>query len=144
MDGIGPQILKIAAPVITKSLTHIINLSIMSGNFPETLKCAKVTPIFKKGEKEDPGNYRPISILPVLSKLFEKHVAIQVYTFFETYSLFHKAQSGFRKYHSCQTDFTKLIDLWLKEMDNGHMTGIVSLDLKKPLILLIMKFYYKS
>jgi len=131
LDGIGPRILKIAAPVITKSLTHIINLSIMSGNFPDTLKCAKVTPIFKKGEKVDPGNYRPISILPVLSKLFEKHVAIQVYKFFETYSLFHKAQSGFRKYHSCQTELTKLIDLWLKEMDNGHMTGIVFLDFKK-------------
>jgi hypothetical protein len=52
LDGIGPRILKIAAPVITKSLMHIINLSIMSVNFPETMKCAKVTPIFKKGEKE--------------------------------------------------------------------------------------------
>ncbi len=62
----------------------------MSGNFPETWKCAKVTPIIKKGEKENPRNYRLISILPVLSKLFENHVAIQIYTLFETYSLFHK------------------------------------------------------
>ena len=87
LDGISPQILNIAAPVITKSLTHIINLSIMSAIFQKNWNVQKVTPIFKKGEKEDPGNYRPISILCALSKLFEKHVAIQVCTFFEINSI---------------------------------------------------------
>ena len=89
LDGIGPRILKIATPVIAKSICHIINLSIMTGTFPSILKQARVIPIFKSGDKEDPGNYRPISILPTLSKIIEKHVAKQCLDYLEKFNLLH-------------------------------------------------------
>ena len=61
-------------PVIAKPITHLINISINEGIFPDDFKMAKITPNYKKGEKSDPGNYRPLSILPTLSKIIEKHI----------------------------------------------------------------------
>ena len=57
----------------------------------------------KKGDKSNPENYRPISILPTISKLFERHIASQIYDFFLRNDLLHREQSGFRQFHSCQT-----------------------------------------
>ena len=131
LDGIGPRILKTATPVIAKSICHIINLSIMTGMFPSILKQARVIPIFKAGDKEDPGNYRPISILPTLSKIIEKHIAKQCIDYLEQFSLLHREQSGFRKSHSCHTALIKLTDTLYKELDNGNLTGIVFIDFKK-------------
>ena len=131
LDGLGPRILKLLTPVIAKSLCHIINLSIMSGNFPSILKLARVIPIFKSGDKEDPGNYRPISILPTLSKVIEKHVAKQCVDYLEQFDLLHREQSGFRKFHSCHTALTKLTDNLYKEIDSGNLTGMVFIDFKK-------------
>ena len=131
LDGIGPRILKTATPVIAKSICHIINLSIMTGTFPSILKQARVIPIFKAGDKEDPGNYRPISILPTLSKIIEKHIAKQCINYLEQFSLLHREQSGFRKSHSCHTALIKLTDTLYKELDNGNLTGIVFIDFKK-------------
>ena len=72
IDNIGPKILKLSANVITPSLTFFVNKSILSGEFPSSWKEAKVKPLFKSGAKDDVNNYRPISILPTLSKLIEK------------------------------------------------------------------------
>ena len=74
LDGIGPRIIKMSCDVIAPSIAALINKSITSGGFPNQLKQAKVYPIFKNGENDDPSNYRPISILPTISKIFEKHV----------------------------------------------------------------------
>ena len=131
VDTVGPRLLKLAAPVISKCVAHMINQSITHGLFPDDLKVAKVTPIFKKGDRSDPGNYRPISILPTISKLYERHVASQVHEFLSTFNLLHSEQSGFRQFHSCQTALTKLIDTWLKEMDVGNITGVSFLDFRK-------------
>ena len=131
IDSLGPRLLKLAAPIIYKPLTVLINKSINTGKFPDELKLAKVTPIFKKGDKSNPENYRPISILPTLSKIFERHVASQIHEFLLSRHLLYKEQSGFRKFHSCQTALTKLTDSWLKEMDNGNITGVTLLDFRK-------------
>ena len=131
VDTFGPNLLKIAAHEICKPVAYLINRSIIEGTFPDKLKIAKVTPIFKKGKKSDPGNYRPISILPTLSKIYEKHVASQIYEFLVNFELLHIGQSGFRKQHSCQTALTKMTELWLKEMDKGNLTGILFLDFSK-------------
>ena len=74
MDGLGPRILKMAAGVLASSITSLINKSIDSSCFPSQLKIAKIFPIHKSGPKSDPSNYRPISILPTISKLFERHI----------------------------------------------------------------------
>ena len=74
LDGISCRLLKEAAPVITTSLTYIINLSIRSGIFPDDWKIARVSPVFKEDIKSDPNNYRPISVLPIVSKLIERIV----------------------------------------------------------------------
>ena len=83
IDDISAKFLKMAATIICKPLSHLLNLSIKTGIYPEMLKKAKVTPIFKKGDKSDPNNYRPISVLPVISSIFERHISNCVSKFME-------------------------------------------------------------
>ena len=95
LDDVGPNILKISAPVIFESLAHIYNLSLCSGYFPSKFKYARVTPVYKAGDVLDMNNYRPISVLPTLSKLFEKFVYSQLYEYLLKHNLIYKNQSGF-------------------------------------------------
>ena len=120
-----------SAEVISPTLLRIINNSISSGHFPETLKIAKILPIHKGGAKNDPSNYRPISILSVISKLIEKHVTKHLFGFLNEYNLLHKSQSSFRKHHSCNTALLSLLDKWLKSIDKGELVGAIFLDLRK-------------
>ena len=131
LDGIGPRILKYCGDIITPAIASIINISINQCIFPDSLKNACVIPIFKGGIKNDPNNYRPISILPTISKIFERHLANQIQYFLNKYNLIHDMQSGFRKNHSCHTALTHLIDTWLKDVDSGNYVGAVFLDLRK-------------
>ena len=82
-DGIANHFLKIALPVIVESLCNIFNLSIATGVFPDCWKIARVAPIFKSGQSDDRSNYRPISVLPFLSRVFEKLVYNQVYEYLD-------------------------------------------------------------
>ena len=77
MDEISPKLLKDGAEVLTKPIFDIINLSIKLCTFPDKCKIAKLIPLFKKGLKTDPKNYRPISLLPLLSKLIEKQYILK-------------------------------------------------------------------
>ena len=131
LDGIGPRILKMSHTIIAKPLTKVLNLSIKSSKFPERFKNAKVTPIHKKGSKSDKNNYRPISILPIISKLLERHVANSVKQFLETNELLYVRQSGFRENHSCETALTAIIDDWLSAINDKLSVGTVFLDLTK-------------
>lgn len=131
LDGIGPRILKLANVVLAPSITAIINKSIKTGTFPDQLKMAKIYPIHKSGPKSDPANYRPISILPTISKVFEKHINKHMLSFLNKYKLIHANQSGFRQKHSCQTALVKLIDQWMTCIDKGDLVGTVFLDFKK-------------
>ena len=130
-DHLGPRILKLSAPFIYKALAYLINLSIRTSVFPDKLKEARITPIYKKGDKSEPCNYRPISILPTLSKIFEKHIASQIRNYVNEFDLLQKEQSGFREHHSCMTALTKMTESWLAEMDQGNLTGTVLLDFSK-------------
>ena len=107
------------------------NISIHTGVFPDVLKEARIIPIHKGGPSEDPSNYRPISILPLVSKVIEKHVTKHLFSYLNKYKLLHEAQSGFRKHHSCQTALIKLINDWLKHIDQGNIVGAILFDLKK-------------
>ena len=123
--------MKYCGDIITPCIASIINNSISSGLFPDKLKEARVLPIFKSGVKEEPENYRPISILPTISKIYERHIATQLHSYFEKTDIIHKRQSGFRKHHSCNTALTRLTDAWIKDVDCGKLVGTVFLDLRK-------------
>ena len=130
-DNIGPRLLKFAAPYIAGDISYICNHSINSSTFPRKWKEAKVSPLHKNGSHDDVNNYRPISILPVLSKVLEKHVHDCLSAYLKEYNLLHKTQSGFRSQHSCETALVHMIDTWLNAMDNGKMIGVVLVDFKK-------------
>ena len=110
LDSIGPRLLKIAPNVLAPSITYIINRSIESGIFPCIWKNAKVNPIFKSGDKDNVNNYRPISILPTLSKIIEKWIEKNLMLYFDKYTLLHKNQSGFRKNHSTESALILMTD----------------------------------
>ena len=95
LDNIGPKILKISANIIAPSLVYIINKSVISESFPSMWREAKIKPLFKTGDKDDINNYRPISILPTISKLIEKWFDINFSLFLNNFDCFisHKVGS---------------------------------------------------
>ena len=95
------------------------------------LKEARVVSIHKGGPPEDPSNYRPLSILFIVSKVIEKHIDKQLFAYLNKYTLLHEALSGFRKHHSCQTKLIKLINDWLSHIDRENIIGAIFFDLKK-------------
>ena len=131
LDGLDGKILKLSAPFISDTLTYIYNLCIDKNTFPKQFKHAKVIPLFKSGDKSDPSNYRPISILSILSKPLENHLNRYITKHFETFDLLHKRQSGFRKNHSCHTALITLVDQWLCNINEKKFCGALFLDFAK-------------
>ena len=131
IDNIQVRILKMSAPAIANSLSHLFNMSLSSGQFPSDWKLARITPLFKKGNKTEPGNYRPVSVLPVVSKFIERIVHQQLYRYLTANKLLCEQQSGFRKKHSCQTSLHKLTEQVYDDLYKGHVVGLIALDLKK-------------
>ena len=131
LDGIDGKILKTAAPVIADSLTYVYNLCIEKHYFPKMFKEAKVIPLHKSGSRSDPSNYRPISILSVLSKPLEKHINSCLLSHLDKFNLIHDSQSGFRKHHSCHTALINLVDRWLHNMNINEYTGVLFVDFAK-------------
>ena len=101
-DGISNILLKYVKLEISKPLTLIINQMITTGIFPDSLKIAKSIPIYKKGEPTDLSNYRPISLLPTISKIFERIVHIQLQEYLNRNNLLAEQQYGFRPNHSTE------------------------------------------
>ncbi len=128
-DGLSARLLKLAAPGIAKSLTQLFNYSLKSGQIPREWKAAHVTPVPKKGDKNLTKNYRPVSVLPTVVKVFEAMVHHQLFTYLEANSLLHPAQSGFRPLHSTQHALLKAMDDFA--LDNDEIVGAVMIDLSK-------------
>ena len=128
-DLIPPKLLKAAADELAPSLASQINIGISGAYFPTDMKAAQVTPVFKKKSPLDKANYRPVSILPTLSKVFEGVLADQLTVFFE--NIFSPLLSAFRKGLSCQSILIKLVEDWKAALDNKHYVGAVLMDLSK-------------
>lgn len=96
-DGISTKVLKYVAYHICNHLSHIINLCLDKGTYPENLKTSIVRPIFKKDNKQSMNCYRPISLIPVISKVFEKYIYNQLYNYLEKFNILSEDQKGFRK-----------------------------------------------
>ena len=131
LDGISSQFIKISAPVIVASITEILNCSILTGIFPDEWKAARVTPVFKSGSPSDVNNYRPISIIPMIAKIFEKIIYDQLYKYLSVNNLLSNCQSGFRALHSTVTSLLNSTDKWSFNIDKGKINGVVFVDLKK-------------
>merc|ERR1712115_720520 len=96
--------------------------------FPTALKVAKVIPLPKAKDKSNPDDFRPISLLPLLSKPLERHIHKHLYDYLDKNSLLHINQSGFRPKHSCQTALISLCDSWLAAINKTQVVGTLFLD----------------
>ena len=130
-DKIPTTILKDAADFICKPLTMIFNSSSRLGTFPDRWKIARITPLYKSGAKDDTNNYRPISILSVLSKLYEKIAHDQLIDFLQSSKKRTQNQFAFRKLHSTITSLIGVSDHWYSNIENKKANFALFLDLKK-------------
>lgn len=131
IDGITVKDIKCIKNLILKILTKCMNKCLKDGIFPDTLKIAIVTPIFKSCSKADPGNYRPISVLPVTSKILEKLIYIRLNSYLNKINFFFEQQYGFRS--KCNTT-SATVDLVTKiktAIDNKQIALGIFIDLKK-------------
>ena len=130
-DEVEAKYLKIGAAAIAPSLTALFDTSLAASELPEDWKCAKITPIFKSGARNDPKNYRPISLLPIVSKLLEQSVFNTLSRHLEANSLLPECQYGYRKGRSTQDAVSILADDLLEAKDNRRCSGVVLLDVQK-------------
>ena len=130
-DGISLKFMKLSLPILAPALVKIFNHSLSSGVYPDKLKIAKVIPIFKKGTKTSVNNYRPISILSSINKIFEKILYSRLINYIDRFKLLFKYQYGFRKKHSTDHALIELIDQIRFAIDNNHMTCGIFVDLSK-------------
>ena len=130
-DGLSLNLLKDIKLELAQPITLIINQSLNTCIFPDKLKIAKITPIHKQNDKTQADNYRPISLLPAISKIIEQAIFNQITTYFNTNKLFHNNQYGFRKEHSTELAALEVIDRITCNMDNGKIPFIIHLDLSK-------------
>ena len=130
-DRLSNKLLKFIKEEISKPFTLIVNQILTTGIFPEKLKVAKVIPIFKKGENYIFDNYRPVSLLPSLSKVIEKIMYVQLYDYFSINKLLYESQYGFRSKHSTELAALELIDQIVSRMDKNETPINIYLDLSK-------------
>lgn len=128
-DGIPPKMVKQGAPEIAKNLLPIINNSIASNTFPTCLKKANVTPVFKSGDRMSKEKYRPISVLPSLSKPFESILFEQIMDHFQT--ILSPYLAAYRKGYNTQHVLIKAVEDTRQSLDNGEHVGWVLMDLSK-------------
>ena len=131
IDGYQASLLKMCAPSLAPSLVYLFNKSLSLGTFPSSFKKGKVTPLFKSNSKLEPGNYRPITVLPILSKFLERIVHNQVYKYLDANKLISVCQSGFRANHSTVSSLIRFTDFCHDKIGQGNYIGMVELDLRK-------------
>ena len=130
-DQVSAQILKHCTPVILKHITHIVNCCLELGYFPSCWKTSLIRPLPKVNNPANYGDLRPVSVLPALSKVLEKIVYGQLYTYVVQNSILNSHQSGFRKQHSTTTVLVDIVDDIFGATDDGDASLLVLLDFSK-------------
>ena len=125
LDGISAPLLKLISLAILDSLVKVLNCTIQSGTCPFALKLARVTLVHKSGQAFDPNSFRLISVLPVISKLFERHVCPHLMLYLHSFNLIVLTQSGLRPHQSTESIWIKMTDDWHETMDQGLFTGVI-------------------
>ena len=130
--GFDAKLLAIACGVLTPILTKFLIISLNSANIPDDWKLARVTPVYKgKGDLYDEGNYRPISVIAHISKMFEHEVHKQLLHYMQVNNYINLDQSAYLKFHNTQTALHRVTDDWIENICSNLYTGICSLDIKK-------------
>ena len=147
-DGIVPMLVKANVVHISQQLVYIVNLSFSQGVFPKSLKNAILDPVNKGRSHMNPGIYRPISVLKIFSKLFEKLFHSGLRSFFDNNNALHSTQFGFRKNRSTTTAIANVLASLNDKCKNNNKCAFVLLDLKKAfdfinhnLLLVKLKHY---
>ena len=147
-DNLNTKMLKNLEEELAFPLSLLINRSFSEGVVPDLLKIAKVIPVYKSKENDVLSNYRPISLLPSLSKVYEKVMYKRLYNFLETHNILYQSQYGFRKKHSTIHAVTEFVSNTTQALDNKQSTIAVFLDLSKAfdtidhnILLTKLKFY---
>lgn len=130
-DQVPMSVIKHCLEFIMDPLCHIMNLSFQSGIFPDDLKVAVVKPLFKKGARDNLGNYRPISLLSSFAKVFEKVLANRFVKFFRKFDVFAGCQHGFMKGKSTETSVFELTCKIFESLEKGEVPIAIVLDLAK-------------
>ena len=130
-DCIAGSVMKQYVDYYVTPLKHITNLSIAQGYFPDDWKLAKVIPIFKDGDLQDIQNYRPISVLPFLSKVFEKIISYYIIEFLDLHDVLYDKQLGFRQCYSTSHAVITLVEKITHALDSGKIVGGVFINFKK-------------
>ena len=131
LDCIPARFIKDGAPILKGPITHIINKSIYTNEVLQGFKEARVKPLYKKNNRQEVSNYRPVSILNIISKVLERTVYDQLSNYLKANNIIYEFQSGFRDSHSTDTCLTHLLDLLKTNMSKGKYTGLALLDLQK-------------
>ena len=129
IDGLDSFSLKISAEIIAAPIHHLISLSLMQQKVPSLWKLAKVLPLHKKGDILERKNYRPVSILSPVSKVLERIVYDQLYSYFSVNKIFHQNVMGYRRHRSTVTATLQMYDRWVRGAGQGKLSGVVLLDL---------------
>ena len=129
IDNIDAYAIKMASVQLTPAITHIVNLSITEGYFPAAWKVAKVVPLLKKDDENQPKNYRPVSLLPISSKILERAVYQQLIKYLESNHLLHHSHHGFRKNHSTATALLEMYSNWVEAFEDEKITAVILLDM---------------
>ena len=130
-DEISFNVIKTCFGSLHKPLLHIFNQSLQSGIFPDKLKIARVTLLFKKGSDSELGNYRPISVLPCFSKILEKIMYNRLYKHLKEKDILYKKQFGFQQKHSTEHAILQLIDQVNNSFERNQFTLGIFIDLSK-------------
>ena len=130
-DGITPKLLKTVANEIAPALTLIFKISIRRSALPADWKLAHIAPVFKKGERYKPSNYRPISLTSIACKMLEHIVTSHIMTHLEKHNILSEEQHGFRRGRSCETQLLGFVDEVSEELEKGRQVDTVVLDFAK-------------
>ena len=128
---ISTKCLQLTIPSMAASVARILNLSLQSGCVPSNWKAANVTPIHKKGDKQNPNNYRPISVIPVMGKILERVVYTRLMDHLNHNNILTPFQSGFRPNHSTEDVLLRTVEDWRREVDQGKAIAAVFIDFSK-------------
>ena len=129
--GISPKLLKIHSPAISGTLSNIFNESFALEVFPDYMKLAMITPIFKGGSKLDVSNYRPVSVLPIISKVLQKLMLTRLTKYLDKSKIIYEHQFGFQKNRSITLVVLDLSTRITKALDSGNYAASVFLDFAK-------------